>query len=137
MKKITSPKGVKRKVPEHDEKPEDEGTEMFDCEGDEIVMVDPEEDVEEEPSVPADEHNASTINEAQDNEWTPVMFTAPILEDLCPDNPEHKHDAEFLDKFQELLDKCDGKLSTQFNPDLMRFKQVNTNARHAFKARFR
>ena len=84
IKKITPPKGVKRNVPEHDEKPEDEGTEMFDCEGVEIVMVDPEEDVEEEPSVPAVEPNASTINEARDNEW---MFTAPILEYLCPDNP--------------------------------------------------
>ena len=36
IKKITPPKGVKHKVPEHDEKPEDEDTEMFDCEGDEI-----------------------------------------------------------------------------------------------------
>ena len=133
IKKITPPKGVKRKIPEINDKPEDGGT---DCEEDEISMADLNEEVEDElpdqePAVSMDGHNASTSNAS------PVMFTAPVLEDLCPDKPEHKHDAEFLDKFQELLDHYDGKLSTQFNSDLMRFKQVNTNARHAFKARFR
>ena len=66
-----------------------------------------------------------------------VTFTVTMLTGHCEDKPVHKQDAEFLDKFQELLDRYDGKLSTGFNPDLMRFKQVNSKARQTFKARFR
>ena len=61
MRRITPPKGVRRKAKDDDASPWDEGLELFDCEGDEILedsRPEESEDDEEEEQLNRNEEPA-------------------------------------------------------------------------------
>ena len=142
LKKVTPPKGVKgSKSPKKDDIPEDEGTELFDCEGDEL----PQDGIANEHIEHVDnfqmeaEQSSAETNTATVDVETPEPSTSSdvTLSRLVQEDPEHLHNAQFLDDFQALLERYDGTTSLRFQHDLLRFKQLNTKARQCFKKHYR
>ena len=84
-------------------------------------------------------HTSETIdmnlaeNADPDQSETPSLS---ILSQLTADT-EFLNDVRFLDDFQKLLDKYEGTTSIRFQPDMLRFKQLNSKARQNFKKQYR
>ena len=117
--KSNAPKGVKGcKSPKKDDIPEDEGTELFDCEGDELPQDDiANEHIEHVDNAQAEAGQSSAeTNAATADVETPEPRTSShvTLSRLVQEDLEHLHDAQFLDDFQALLERYDG--TTDFNP---------------------
>ena len=101
IRKLIPPKGVKRKG-------NDEGIELLDCEEEEIPLEELEQECDEElcdddevenDNVVAEENldqiGLITISSASKNVTSLLSFTS---------DPEIKKDAEFLDKFQQIME---------------------------------
>ena len=81
LKKVTPPKGVKgRKSPKKGDIPEDEGTELLDCEGDEL----PQDDIANEHMEHVDnvqteaEQSSAETNAATADVETPVLMSRSV-----------------------------------------------------------
>ena len=101
-----------RKLPKKDDIPEDERTELFDCEGDELPQDDiANEHIEHVDNVQTEaEQSSAETNVATADVETPEPGTSSYvtLSRLVQEDPEHLHDAQFLDDFQALLERYDG-----------------------------
>ena len=148
LRKITPPKGVKGKnAAKKGEIPEDEGTELLDCEEDELppddiadLETDEDEVMDIDTAVETEMGNTSeTIDMNLAENTDPDQSESPSLSILSQltDDPEFLNDARFLDDFQKLLDKYEGTTSIRFRPDMLRFKQLNSKARQNFKKQYR
>ena len=125
--KLIPPKGVKRKG-------SDEGIELLDCEEEEIPIGefeqerdnDNNDDAEEPENVVSSENQArsTTTSTTSKNAFSLTSFT---------NDPEIKKDAEFLEKFQQIMKNSD--TSKLFIPYMSKFRATFRKARHSIKKR--
>ena len=144
---ITPPKGVRRKSTTTDtDAPPDEGTELFDCEGDEIEEdLRTEEEIEEFNTDEEDiEFNIQTSKKVDDKETV-----KNVLNDLVDKVVENelrnpflrlydldsgiKKDVIFLDRIMETINTS--STSTLFTPQLLRLKQACKTAKTSLRKR--
>ena len=121
---ITLPKEVKRKqgYKTSETEPVDEGDELFDCEGDKLVI---------------NEHN----EEHQSDEgkmmqmWKQVLLKIKMktIKFICRGNNDLRKDAVFIEKLGKLLGNAE--TSTQFIPYATNFKRSYITSRRAIKRR--
>ena len=102
MKLMTPPKGIRRKNLNNDMMvPPDEGDELFDSEGDELIsweQVQEEESDEEENSETEGQDSTVPIINVNAQEGQSSSSSVPILlADSCPEDSELKKYASFLD----------------------------------------
>ena len=130
IRKLIPPKGVKRKG-------NDEGIELLDCEEEEIPLEELEQECDDElcdddevenDNVVAEENHDQigliTISSASKKETSLLSFTS---------DPEIKKDAEFLDKFQQIME--DSGTSKLFIPYMSQFRATFQKARRSIKKR--
>ena len=123
--KLISPKGVKRKG-------NNEGIELLDCEEEEIPLEELEQECDDElcdddevenNNVVAEENHDQigliTISSASKKETSLLSFTS---------DPEIKKDAEFWDKFQQIMEDI-------FIPYMSQFRAIFQKARRSIKKR--
>ena len=144
LKLITPPKGVKLPK-ESAEVPADEGDELFDCEGDEISVMEINAEVDEYAD-DLDEESGSTVH-AERVDDKAVTETAVDQEDketssssqplqlasFCQ-GEELKSDALFVDQMGDLL-RTGSNTSTIFLPHLNAFKRQYVDAKRSLKKR--
>ena len=118
IRKLIPPKGVKQKV-------NDEGIELLDCEEEEEIPLEEleqecddelcDDDEVENDNVVAEENHYQigliTISSASNKETSLLSLTS---------DPEMKKDAEFLDKFQQIME--DSGTSKLFMPYMSQFR---------------
>ena len=119
LKTITPPKGIKRR-------PNIEGVELLDCDGDELEDQENSEGDDSEEEDDETDKNCVNNNDKASKEVT-------SLNKAC-NNPEINSDAKFLDKFQALLESTNDT-SKLFTPYLSQLKTINCNARRSLKKR--
>ena len=124
IRKLIPPKGVKRKGI-------DEGIELLDCEEEEIPYEEfdqerDNDDAEETENVVSSENQArpTTTSITSKNGVSLSSFTS---------DPEIKKDAEFLEKFQQIMENSD--TSKLFIPYMSQFRATFRKARHSIKKR--
>ena len=130
--KLIPPKGVKRKG-------NDEGIELLDCEEEEIPLEELEQECDDELCdddevqndnvVPEENHDQiglNTISSASKKEASLLSFTS---------DPEIKKDAEFLDKFQQIME--DSGTSKLFIWYMSQFRAIFLKARRSIKKRIK
>ena len=128
IRKLIPPKGVKRKG-------NDEGIELLDCEEEEIPLEELEQECDDElcdddevenDNVVAEENHDQigliTISSASKKETSLLSFTS---------DPEIKKDAEFLDKFQQIMEGSG--TSKLFLPYMSQFRATFQKARRHIK----
>lgn len=121
------------RIPKFKEEPEDERSELLDCESGgiphDIILSDSDHDDHDDVDHNSTEtfHKQITENSNTDHD------SQAIMSELCTENSELKNDARFLDELQQLLNKYENSISFQFQPDMMCFKQVNSKARQNFQ----
>ena len=108
MKLMTPPKGIRRKNLNNDMMvPPDEGDELFDSEGDELIsweQVQEEESDEEENSETEGQDSTVPIINVSAEEGQSSSSSVPILlADSCPEDSELKKYASFLDDLGKWL----------------------------------
>ena len=131
IKKLIPPKGVKRKG-------NDEGMELFDCEEEEILLEELEQecddelhddnDVREDENVEVEENHEQSDSTASSSTQRKNISLKSFTTD-----PEIKKDAEFLDKFQAILE--DSETSKMFIPYISQFRATFQKARRSIKKR--
>ena len=139
LKKITPPKGVRRKDICIESAPVDEGTELFDCEGKtepdiafDADAADVEPDVTIEPSAPeapapetpADPETAAPTHARVDS----LLESAQVFPDIAPD-------AKFLKEFYTLYEANGSSTTKLFKPHLMQFQSAYQSAFRSIKSR--
>ena len=134
-KSITPPKGVRRKshTVESDDPP-DEGTELIDCEGEEIPVGEDEclsdhEDATEEIIDPS-----SSSPTVAPNTSTPPATQSHDLPTNTPDGMINA-DSAFINEIVAVFDKHKGNTSNLFLPYYCQFKDTITKARRSLKKR--
>ena len=138
MKLITPPKGIRRKNLNNDMMvPPDEGDELFDSEGDELIsweQVQEEESDEEENSETEGQDSTVPIINVNPQEGQSSSLSVPILlADSCPEDSEWKKDASFLDDLGKWL--LTAETSIHFLPFMNNFKKNYVAARRSVKKR--
>ena len=122
LKQITSPKGVRRKGSSS----VDERDELLDYEGEEITLVENDQDLSEgengdEDQVPNEtadktpENNADQGDKQQSNHTSSMLQLAPLCE------KEYLKDAKFIDELGMLLQK--EQTSTRLTPQVTNIKR--------------
>ena len=117
--------------------PTDEGEELLDCEGDEILEGDVESD-DEEPESENEPTNNATILEEVERDETITTETSPSIIKLAPlcKSAELKKDAEFVDELAVLLLKHNNT-SVRINAQVVNIKKEYSNARRNVKGRIK
>ena len=109
MKMITPPKGVKCNF---DKIPEDEGEDLFGCEGDEIGVApdeaddDPDDEISNRGDNIADNDHMTREGASMgvDDTIHGEIFSIVKLADVCTDDDDElKKDAKFIDDMRSLL----------------------------------
>ena len=125
---ITPPKGVKRKqgYKTSETEPVDEGDELFDCEGDKLVI---NEHNEEHQSDKENDRNVEkgAIKNQDENDQVNVYTVSSsniLLGDLCRGDNDLRKDAVFIDKLGKLLGNAE--TPTQFIPYITEFNPIWT-----------
>ena len=139
LKKITPPKGVK--LPKEDgETPPDEGDELFDCEGEELNMVEIEDEMSEyadDQNEPGEVTDTPVVGESAITPEDPPISSsssqAVQLASFCEDELL-KNDALFIDNLGKLL-QTGSNTSNAFTPHLNALKVKYINARRSVKKR--
>ena len=136
IRKLIPPKGVKTKS-------NVEGSELMDCEGEEISEEEQAEEMEEmldEETVPDEAvETVRTVDTTESNAPTnsPVVHVVQKKLDSRLSNfttdPDIKKDAEFLEQFNEMM--TDSSTSKLFIPYLSQFKATYQKARRSIKKR--
>ena len=104
-----------------------EGTELFDCSGDELEIDKTEEELENLEDIEEPDNDTET-----EVDITPHPSTAISLENLCEDQ-DINNDAKFLDDFQVLLENQNS--SKLLTPFISQLKVINKKARRSVKKR--
>ena len=122
---ITPLKGVKRKQGYKTNKiePVDEGDELFDCEGDKLVINEHNEEHQSDEENDANVETGAIENQDENDQVNvnTVSSSNIFLGDLCRGNNDLRKDAVFIDKLGKLLGNVE--TSTQFIPYLTKFKR--------------
>ena len=133
IRNLIPPKGVKRKS-------NVEGSELMDCEGEEISEKEQAEEMEEmldEETVPDEVvETVDTLDTTESNAPTNSPVVQKKLDDRLSSStsdPDIKKDAEFLEKFNEMM--TDSSTSKLFIPYLSQFKATYQKARRSIKKR--
>ena len=132
MKKITPPKGIKRK--------NHEGTELLDCEGEELELIEQTlelESIDENKDDPEAEIDlttvASTSNSEKDSKVKSISASKfqPLSE--VTNNSNIKKDAEFIESLHDILENPN--TSPLLGPYVSALRVVHDNARKSIKKR--
>ena len=144
IKAITAPRGVHSKQ-NSDSPPEDEGNELIDCEGDEIIptddtRIDDYESEDEEQTTSTSNSLFPAENVATHNTGisTSKSTTANLnVGDLPTVSKDEKlnADIQFINNISSTIREYQGKTSTLFLPYLSQFKDTIANAKRSLKKR--
>ena len=146
MRRITPPKGVHGKAKDDDASPWDEGLELFDCEGDEILddSLPEESDEEEEEQFnrneePADDAlTASTSNERSgpipsscegEEKQETTDIKQQYVNGLVDKFPHLREDLLFLHELEKVIEIKGAQTSLLFMPYMIQLKTTYRNAR--------
>ena len=124
VRNIIPPKEVKRKS-------NVEGSELLDCEGDEISIEEQQQEYEE--IVDEDESNVSETDENTPANSSPTVSKKHVSLSNLTNDPDIKKDAEFLEKLQKIM--TDGSTSKLFIPYMSQFRATYQKARRSIKKR--
>ena len=133
IKSITPPKGVIRLT--KNDKPDDEGQELLDCEGEEI-MPNNENETDEVNS----EEEESEIHVAENTDSSTSQDTNEKIDhitDLPATSNDEKvnQDINFINSISTVVRQYQGKTSTLFLPYLSQFKSTVASAKRSLKKR--
>ena len=136
IRKLIPPKGVKRKS-------NIEGSELVDCEGEEISEKEQEVEMEEmllEEAIPDEAVETVETTDTVDTIESNVPTNSSVLQSKLDDrlscstsDPDIKKDAEFLEKLNGMM--SDSNTSKLFIPYLSQFKATYQKARRSIKKR--
>ena len=134
---ITPPKVVKRKQGYKTSETEsvDEGNELFDCEGDKLVINEHNEGHQSDEENDANVETGDIENQDENDQVNvnTVSSSNILLGDLCRGNNDLRKGAVFVDKLGKLLGNTE--TSTQFFPYLTKFKRSYITFCRAIKRR--
>ena len=115
--------------------PVDEVDELFDCEGDKLVINEHNEEHQSDEEIDANVETGAIENQDENDHVNvnTVSSSNILLGDLCRGNNDLRKDAVFIDKLGKLLGNAE--TSTQFIPYLTKFKRSYITSRRAIKRR--
>ena len=135
IRNLIPPKGVKRKA-------NVEGSELLDCEGEEISLEEFQQECDEdevtENDLAAVEDNSEVVDATtvQSNNDQPNSTSIPkhhVSFSNLTNDPDIKRDSEFLDKMHQIM--TNGNTSKLFIPYLSQFRATYQKARRSVKKR--